>query len=45
MESSMQVYMKWSLGPFIPVYYNRYVEAYKQVYIKCILGPFLFRLI
>jgi hypothetical protein len=37
----MQGYIKWSLGPFIPVYYNRYVEASMEFYIKRSLGPFI----
>jgi hypothetical protein len=36
----MQGYGKGSLGHFILVYYNGYVEASMQGYIKGSLGPF-----
>jgi hypothetical protein len=37
----MQGYSKGSVGPFIPDYYNRLVEAYMQGYIKGSVGPFI----
>jgi hypothetical protein len=35
----MQGYSKGSLGPFITVQYNGYIEASKQGYSKGNLGP------
>jgi hypothetical protein len=37
----MQGYSKGKFGPFIPVYYNRYVDSYKQTDCKWSLGPFI----
>jgi hypothetical protein len=37
----MQGYSKWSLGPFMQVYYNRYLEASTQGYSKASLGSFM----
>jgi hypothetical protein len=37
----MQGYSKVSVGPFVKVHYNGYVEAYKQGYSKGSLGPFI----
>jgi hypothetical protein len=37
----MQGYSKGSLGPFMLVYYNRYIESSKKGYSKGSLGPFM----
>jgi hypothetical protein len=37
----MQGYSKESLGPFILVYYKRYVESSMKVYSMWSLGPFM----
>jgi hypothetical protein len=37
----MQGYSKWSLHPFILVYYSGYVEHFIQGYSKGSLGPFI----
>jgi hypothetical protein len=37
----MQGYSKGSLGPFMLVHYNGYVETYMQTYSKGSLGPFM----
>jgi hypothetical protein len=37
----MQGYSKGSVGSFITVYDNGYIEASMQGYIKCSLGPFI----